>query len=127
LLFFLSLTLISCEKESYISYNVHNKSTQQIKILFFNTDGYNKETYNKLDSIFIESDSKKLIVVQGKGTSRVSNYKETETHLREFSKLEIYQQNIKSVTDFSLSSEWGYKEEDKDNASYTCEVHESDF
>ena len=123
----LSFVNVGCEKEAFISYKISNKSAQMIKIVFFNTDSYDKATYNKTDSAFVAVNSEKLIVVQSKGLSKVSSYKETETNLREFKYFEVYQQNIKSKTDFSLSSKWNYIEENIHSASYTCTVGQSDF
>ena len=126
-IFLLSFVNICCEKVAVISYRISNKSSQIIKIVFFNTDNYDKATYNKKDSAFVDVNSEKLIVIQNKGLSRVSKYKETETHLLEFKYFEVYQQNIKSKTDFSLSSNWNYVQQDAHSASYTCTVNQSDF
>ena len=90
-------------------------------------NGYDRTTYNKVDSVFIDASTEKLIVVQSKGLSRISNYKENETNLREFKSFEVYQTNIESKSDFLLSNKWVYSEKDAHNAVYVCYVTQSDF
>jgi hypothetical protein len=117
----------SCEKEATISYSIINQSAQSVKVVFFNTNAKDKATYQKKDSVLIEANAEKLIVIQGKGLSRVSNSKETGTYLTEFKYIDVYQQNTKSKTDFLLSNKWNYTEKNKHAAEYKCIVTQSDF
>lgn len=109
----------SCEPEAQYTYKVINKSNKKIQII------RNGGT-TSLVPTYIEPNSEQVILTSGKRVF-VSNY-QTNTHLQGvLENLEIYQDSIKSKTDFSLSSKWEYKANSKRSATYSCEVYQSDF
>lgn len=120
LLSFFVVVASSCDPKPMYMYKVINKSNQKIRIEF----SQNKTT--SLISNEVEPNSEKTMGHSGKGIF-VSNY-QTDTHLKgQMQYIEIYQDSMKSKTDFSLSSKWEYKENGKRSATYSCEVYQSDF
>ncbi|MBX3163853.1 MAG: hypothetical protein KF900_05190 [Bacteroidetes bacterium] len=118
---FFVVAISSCDPKPTYMYKVINKSNQKIRIEF--SRDYNTTS---LISNEIEPNSEKTMGYSGKGVF-VSNY-QTDSHLKgHIGYIEIYQDSIKSKTDFSLSSKWEYKENGKRSATYSCEVYQSDF
>ncbi|MBX3163971.1 MAG: hypothetical protein KF900_05780 [Bacteroidetes bacterium] len=123
ILLLFSVLIVSCEYRNAYTYKMLNKSNQEIKIVTKNYEG--------IDSILIPINSQETIYILkgGVGGGRVSNH-ETDTHLKIFEYVdyfEVYQDSTKSKTDFSLSGEWSYKEDNAHSGTYSCEVYQSDF
>ena len=119
----LTLLFISCEHEAQISYKVMNKSTATIKVISTNTD--NKTL---TDTFLIIPNNQTTIAVNRQGLSSVSTYKEKDVNLRNFSKMDIFQNDtIKSGTDFLKTARWIYNETDKHSADYILTVLQTDF
>jgi hypothetical protein len=126
LLFFI-IIFFGCEKEATITYSVFNTSNSAVKVVFFNSDGKDQNTFNKLDSIEVQAGEQKAITTQGKGLSSVGNNRETEKYLREFKTMNLYQNRKKSTTDFLLSEKWDYLQSNSHQATYTSTIRQSDF
>jgi hypothetical protein len=121
------LLFFSCEKAADISYGMTNNSAGTIKVVFFNTNGSDRNTFNKRDSVLILPNSTATLTTQGKGNSRVSRYKENGEYLKEFEYIEVYHDDVAAKTNFLKSAKWDYKEINKHRADYVCSVFQSDF
>ena len=115
--------MTSCEYEAQISYQIKNNSSAKLKIIYSYKD--NKVI---IDTIFSESNSIKILAVIGQGLNGVDYYKEKGDKLRDFSKIEIFQNDtLLSKTDFLETEKWIYDEKDSHSAVYLLTVTDSDF
>jgi hypothetical protein len=121
------LLFFGCEKVADISYRMTNHSAGTIKVVFFNTNGSDRNTFNKRDSVLIPPHSTTILTTQGKGNSRVSRYKESDEYLKEFEYIAVYHDDIVAKTNFLKSEKWEYQEKNKHLANYVCSVFQSDF
>lgn len=117
------MSMTSCEYEAQISYQIKNNSTAKLKIIYSYKDN-NVIT----DTVFSESNSIKILAVIGQGLNSVDYYKEKGDKLRDFSKIEIFQNDtLLSKTDFLKTDKWIYDEKDSHTAVYLLTVTDTDF
>lgn len=119
----LTFVFASCEYEAQFTYKVKNGTTSTIKVIRTNTD-----PKIVTDTFQISPNDQTTIAINGKGLSRVSNYKEKNENLGDFSKMDIFKNDTtQSITNFLKTTRWSYNENNKHSADYILIVTPTDF
>jgi len=104
------VTLISCDYENPVDYNVINQSDKKLKIIFNQWD-YDNGMYVKGDTtVFVDSKEKKTLIIRPIIGSSVWNPEYGNDTIWAIHKLVIYKNDTILVDrNFRLMSKWEYK------------------